>query len=59
MHKIEYVFNCTNKFNFPKEKLDIKDRAVLICHNCGYLGDDLENFAVYLLFYFAFLTFYN
>ena len=45
--KIDYIDMCTNKYNFSKDKLNIK-KIVIKCDNCDFTSDQLSSFAVCL-----------
>ena len=61
MSKVDYIDKCTNKYNFAKEKLELKNRPMIVCQNCSYKADDLDLFAVniylYLLIFLNFVYF--
>lgn len=46
MPKIDYIDKSTNEYNFPDDKLDIKNRVIIKCSNCTYESDNLNTFAV-------------
>lgn len=57
MSKVDYIDKCTNKYNFAKEKLELKNRPMIVCHNCSYKADDLDLFAVCLFQFIFFFRF--
>ncbi len=50
MSKVDYVEKSTNDYNFPKEKLEIKNRVKIKCATCAHESDNLNSFAVIYLF---------
>ncbi len=48
MSKLDYIDKSTNDYNFPNDKLDIKNRVKVKCTTCTHESDNLNTFAVYI-----------